>query len=69
MMPVSLPDFSERAEGSDSWRACKKGCQNGAEKDMNKVLFVSFQNSRQIEHEMKLEGDVLKLPITSSSLS
>lgn len=67
-MPVWLPDFSERAEGSDSWRACKEN-QNGAEKDMSKVLFVSFHNARQTEYEMKLEGNVLKLPITSSLLS
>lgn len=66
--PVSLPDFSERAERSDSWRACKKQCQNGAEKDMSKVLFVSFHNPKQTEYERKLEGNVLKLPITSSLL-
>lgn len=51
-MPVSFPDFSERAEGSDSWRACKKQCQNGAEKDVRKVLFASFHNAR-IQNEIR----------------
>lgn len=37
---LTSTDFSGRAEGSDSWRACKKQCQDGAEKDISKVEWV-----------------------------
>lgn len=73
VMTVSLQDFSGRVEESvnHAWRACKKQCKDGAEKDISKVecvvLFVCLFIVQE-QQSTKLEGDIFKLTITSSML-
>lgn len=73
VMTVSLQDFSGRVEESvnHAWRACKKQCKDGAEKDISKVEYVVLFVCLFIVQEQqstKLEGDIFKLTITSSML-